>query len=111
MWYEVLMWAVAAHMIGDFALQSRWVAENKSKSWYILMAHSMIWAACVALPFKLFGYNNITALYFLLASGHFVIDDLKCKMYKTEKDNWMLYPDQFLHLIQILVVMAIGSIK
>lgn len=40
------------HFLGDFILQSNWMALGKSKSWYPLLIHTLVYSACF-LPFGL----------------------------------------------------------
>jgi hypothetical protein len=54
------------HFIGDFLLQSNWMALNKSKSWRALLAHCAVYSACF-LPFGL-AFAGITFL------GHVLTD-------------------------------------
>lgn len=42
-----LLLFIFAHFIGDWALQSRWLAENKEDNLFIMYAHSMIWTGCI----------------------------------------------------------------
>lgn len=55
------------HFVGDFLLQTDWMALNKSKRFDALFVHCLVYAACF-LPF--YGYR-FAALTFLL---HFVVD-------------------------------------
>ena len=36
------------HFIGDFLLQSDWMALNKSKKWEVLMVHAFVYGMCFA---------------------------------------------------------------
>lgn len=98
-----LIWLIFAHYIGDFALQSEWIAQNKSKYWYILFSHCMIWTAIMSATLQYFDLLAWWKLIFLF-TGHWLADGIKGQFYKSSKDYWMIYPDQLWHLIQCVVV-------
>jgi hypothetical protein len=39
---------LAAHFVGDFLLQSDWMATNKSKHWDVLAIHATVYSLCFA---------------------------------------------------------------
>ena len=57
---------LAAHFVGDFVLQSDFVAINKSKSWKVLLFHCLIYSAC----FLPWGWKFAVVTFYL----HFVTD-------------------------------------
>jgi hypothetical protein len=59
---------IVAHLVGDYILQSHWMATEKTKKSLPAMVH----AACYSMPFVLIT-QSIPALIIILAS-HFVID-------------------------------------
>ena len=102
--FELLFWLVVAHFVGDYGLQSDWVAKNKCKSWYVLTAHTFIWMGCIALPLTLFGTLNWQMVVIL--STHWVFDWAKCKGFTN------LLEDQITHFIQLgFVFMMSGVIQ
>ena len=56
------------HFVGDFLLQSDWMALNKSKRWGALASHVTVYAAC----FLPFGLRFVAATWLT----HFVTDAL-----------------------------------
>lgn len=88
------------HFIGDFALQTEYLAMNKGKHWYLLLSHVMIWTACVCVP--LYWFNNFAMwkVVFLI-SGHFICDWWKCRQ---KPENKYLYIDQAIHFLQLVIV-------
>ena len=97
-----MIWLIFAHFIGDWALQSDWVAQNKGKHWFVLLAHSMIWTACVCVAIEYVGTLGWDHITFLLL-GHFFCDKWKCSC--TNKfPTWHLYFDQAFHLCQCWVI-------
>lgn len=57
---------LALHFLGDFILQSDWMALNKSKQWDVLAIHCAIYSAC----FFAWG-SYFVALTFVL---HYMVD-------------------------------------
>lgn len=98
---ETFIWLLFAHYIGDFALQSDWIAQNKRNYWYVLFAHSMIWAAIISMALEYLGLFSLWKVLFLII-GHFIID--KWKTTKQSGEWKWIYPDQILHIIQLIVV-------
>lgn len=90
-------WMVGAHFIGDYALQSDWVAKNKCVSWYVMVAHCAIWTVCICAALAY--CNRLEAwMPLVLFLGHTTIDEGKCK-------GWYgLAYDQTLHFLQLLFV-------
>lgn len=98
-----LMWATFAHYLGDFALQNDYVAKNKCLNLYVLFAHAIVWTLPIVLVLSYFGIFQYWKLAFLVI-GHMMIDAWKCK----QDGGWhYLYIDQFVHLIQILMVVML----
>ena len=68
----VIPWTIpisllVTHFVGDFILQSDWMALNKSKSWKALLAHCAVYSACF-LPFGL-AFAGITFLGYVLTDA------------------------------------------
>lgn len=64
---ELLAWLLAGHLVGDFLLQTRWMAENKTVTWPPLIAHSALYTAavtCFALIGGVFSVWLVAALFF-----------------------------------------------
>ena len=55
---------IILHLLGDYILQNRWMALNKSKSWVICNLHSLIYAVPFGFVFsgKIFIYVWLTHL-------------------------------------------------
>lgn len=98
---EVLFWLLVAHAVGDFALQSDWMARHKSRhtretsvlsdrpEWiwvHVLSAHAMIHGGAVALA------TGSIVLGLLEFVAHWIIDF--CKGEKI----FGFHTDQALHL-------------
>ena len=97
-----ILWLIFAHYIGDWGLQNPWVAEHKGKYWMVMLAHCMIWTACMSICMEWLGIVSLWKIAFLLW-GHFAADEIKCH-FNPEGKWWLIYPDQIFHLIQCAIV-------
>lgn len=93
-------WLIVTHFVGDYAIQTEFIAKNKGNDWYIMLVHSIIWAGCVCVGLQYLGLYSLWKVLFLIL-GHALMDFLKTRM-PTKK--WMIFPDQCFHLIQCLIV-------
>lgn len=93
-----MIWLVFAHFIGDWGLQTTFVAAYKLERWMIMLVHCMIWTACVCVAME---YSGVELCYWkiiYLFLGHAIIDYVK-------GNNWnLIYMDQFLHICQLFAV-------
>jgi hypothetical protein len=46
---NLFAWLLVGHLVGDFLLQTRWMAEGKTARWWPLLAHSTVYTGAVAL--------------------------------------------------------------
>jgi hypothetical protein len=128
------IWLIFAHYIGDTVMQSSWQAENKSKYWYVMLCHCMVYTAIVSIALQYIGILQPWMIVFIFV-GHFICDEIKChqprervKRYKYSRglpgrffcgdyyqtydgskvsNWWMIYPDQAWHIIQLAIVYLI----
>lgn len=89
---EMLFTLVACHLIGDYVLQSDFIANTKGLSWYHLFVHCVLYTV----PFYLaFGLCWQLAVLFVV---HIIVDQLKARY------NVIPYSiDQILHYAVTLV--------
>ena len=78
----MLAWLIAGHLTGDFLLQNKWMAENKTKNFAALLLHSSIYTVVIwlfSLPEN--GLNlkiwNIVIIFF----SHIILDNRKFVMW------------------------------
>jgi hypothetical protein len=74
---------IVAHLVGDYILQSDWMATDKTRRSLAAVVH----AATYALPFLLFR-PSILALLFI-ASTHFFIDRWRLARYVVYAKNFL----------------------
>ncbi len=99
----IIWFLIVAHYIGDFPMQGEFVAMNKGKYWYIMLAHCIIWAGSISTVLAIFGLFTPWKIAFLIV-GHYVMDLWKSRQPYTPENWWKIYPDQCWHVIQCLVV-------
>ena len=100
---------LALHMIGDFILQTDWIAANKleeAEPWFV---HILIhFALYVGILGPLFGIRGL-AIAIFVGSAHGIID---IDRWVEPKDGFEQYPfwfDQILHVSSIaLTIMLLG---
>lgn len=102
-----MLWLVFAHFIGDYGLQSQWMAENKGRNWYVLIAHGMIWTACISIALQYLGLLFPWKVVFL-ATEHIIVDGFKCYcLLRGGNRTWWEIYDQTWHLTQCLIVYGV----
>ncbi len=103
---------LAAHLLGDWLLQTEWQAQNKTHNWRALLTHIVIYHA-VILAVIVFGYGfrNITAyvVVIVLAVTHAILDRRSFELWlmrtfrltvERPPERWLvLAVDQSIHLL------------
>jgi len=99
-----LIWILGAHYIADFPLQGSYIADNKGKRWYILMAHAFIYATVIAIALMFLGKYEVWK-WFVVFAVHFMTDKWKSGQPKDEAHWHYIYYDQGLHIgVNILLL-------
>lgn len=90
--YSIIYKLIACHMIGDYVLQSDYIARTKGENVWHLLVHCLLYTV----PFAyVFGINlNLLALFI----SHFVIDIEKAKYKAINYET-----DQLAHFIVMFV--------
>ena len=89
---KIIIKLIFCHLVGDYVLQSDFIAQTKGKNWYHLFVH----CALYCLPFYIaFGFEWQLAFIFEM---HCIIDSLKARYNKI---NYIT--EQILHYICTLV--------
>jgi hypothetical protein len=96
---------LAAHMAGDYLLQTHWMAMNKMKDMRVLMLHCAIYTACFIPIGFLFDWKiNFQATFYGLVYSTHVITD--CRRWASG-DQWPPKPilvDQAVHIVTLAVL-------
>jgi hypothetical protein len=89
---QKLILLIMCHLVGDYVLQSNFIASTKGKNWYHLFVHCVLYTV----PFLIvFGWTWQLLIIFLT---HIIIDPLKARYYKIT-----YVQDQILHYVITLV--------
>lgn len=89
---KLIISLIFCHLVGDYVLQTDFIAKTKGENWYHLIVH----CALYCLPFfVLFGLTWQLSFIFIT---HMIIDPLKARYNKI---NYIT--DQLLHYIVMLV--------
>lgn len=102
---RVILFVMMAHMVGDYLFQSDYLAMNKGKDNYILLAHSVLYlfgVLTVSFFFDMkFSYNSL----FFIGLMHFIVDYLKARgiSVKLFGEKKALIIDQLIHYFTLLV--------
>lgn len=90
--FEMIMLLVMCHMIGDYVMQTDYIASTKGKNWYHMFVHCVMYIV----PFYICcGFVWQLAVIFVT---HFIIDSLKARYNKI--NYWQ---DQVMHYCLILL--------
>ncbi len=93
---ETIFRIICCHMVGDYVLQSDFIARTKGENWYHLFVHSILYT----LPFYLcFGIDSRLLIIFL---SHFVVDlgKARYKKFSYVEDQFWHYCYAFVYLMQ-----------
>lgn len=84
-------WIIVCHLIGDYLLQSDWMAQNKTKNDLPAMVHAVLYT----MPFWLFGMVGLLPLRGtilvipVILWTHFAIDRWRLARYVVWAKNWL----------------------
>lgn len=95
---------IGTHFVGDFILQSDWMAANKSKRNSVLALHAGIYSACFLWLGPIYAGLNFV--------GHFLTDWVTSRwtsrLYKAGKRHWFFVViglDQVAHYTALLLTL------
>ena len=92
----VPMSLLVAHFLGDFILQSDWMASNKSKRWDALALHVALYAVC----FLWWGWLFAVITFALHFAQDAVTSRINSRLYAAGQRHWFFVgigADQLLH--------------
>lgn len=85
---EKIITIILCHLVGDYALQSNYLAANKGKNWYLLLVYSALY--CIPFIFA-FGISIYVGIIFTI---HVIVDALKARY-----DKIGIWEDQIMHYV------------
>lgn len=113
--FDVLL---MGHLVGDFLLQTNWMARYKTSRWDALLAHSAVYTVSVAAAAWLDGVVlGLVALALLLVS-HAWLDRRTFERWWARRiggvtraeDQWLvIVMDQVFHLLVLVVVVRLAA--
>lgn len=80
---DLLVWLLLAHGVGDYILQSNWMAVHKTERWWPALAHG----AMYGLPFVVL-VPSVWA-WLVIAATHAVIDRYRLARFVVFAKNWI----------------------
>ena len=103
--YLGFFWVLWAHSIGDMALQTTYIINNKQSKFMVLLAHSIIWAGCIGIALKYLNCYASWKMAFLIIT-HFLTDTWSVNKDTKHPGNWQKVNtiDQIIHFIQLVIV-------
>lgn len=72
-----------AHVVGDYLLQSDWMAREKTTKWLPALVHAVLYAT----PFLLLRPSAVA--WFMIAGSHLVIDRWRLARYVCWAGGWL----------------------
>lgn len=101
----MLLKLLFAHSLGDYFLQTDYLAMNKGKDNYILCIHAMLYTFAVAL---IFGEEISQLWYWLILLTHILIDYIKARGItpKLIGDKNALILDQVIHYLTLVLALV-----
>lgn len=104
-----LLFVFMVHMTGDYLFQSDYLAGNKGKDNYILLAHSILYIVGVMIVAYIVDIKLSSIDLLILSAVHFPIDYIKARGItpKYMGDKNALIFDQLIHYLTLLFVLVI----
>lgn len=84
---DLLFWMIMCHFIGDYWLQSDWVAQHKKSSAVVAMFHALLYA--VPFAFLVQGCAIPAWAFLVIVLTHFWIDHLGLAKYLCFAKNFL----------------------
>jgi hypothetical protein len=106
-------WLLVGHLVGDFLLQPRWMAERKERETLPLVIHCVVYTVVVAIFAQLAGGLSISAVVLVFFSHLFLdrrvfVDFWAHKVTGSGDSNWLkVIYDQTWHLIVLVIATLI----
>ena len=101
----MLLKLLMAHSLGDYFLQTNYLAMNKGKDNYILCIHSILYTFAIGLVFR----NEISQLwYWLILLIHIPVDYIKARGItpKLMGETSALILDQVIHYLTLILALT-----
>lgn len=109
----IFSYLLVGHLVGDYLLQTNWMAVNKRTNWLALIVHSAVYTICITLALFIGSRDFPIAAILLVFVSHIFLDRhrfvawwAKSIMSVDEKKaGWLLIMvDQTFHILLLAVV-------
>ncbi len=109
---NLLSWLLVGHFAGDYLLQTRWMAEEKTRRLFPLFVHGAVYTAAVLLvSLPAGGLSSVSVIIIFI--GHIILDNRTFVKWWVrtvngkESPRWMaLAVDQSWHLIVLALAVV-----
>lgn len=103
---EYLLFIIIGHMVGDYLFQSDYLANNKGKDNYLLLAHSVLYSFGIMVVAYIMKIELSVIQLLILAIVHFPVDYVKARGItpKYMGSDYALIFDQLIHYLTLLIV-------
>ncbi|KAA0547379.1 DUF3307 domain-containing protein [Bacillus sp. BGMRC 2118] len=104
------------HLIGDFLLQTSWMAQYKASKWIPLLTHVIVYTSVVSIMGYISGGLSLAGIA-LIFLGHIVLDRRtfvdfwvrRIQMAKGPAKDWlMIVTDQIFHIILLAIAIYLS---
>lgn len=109
---NLFSWLLVGHMVGDFLLQTRWMAEEKRRRWLPLFIHAGVYTLTLTLLSQLAGGLRPHAILLIFFS-HVVLDHHSFVHFWTHKVTgsvgipWLtIMTDQAWHMVFLALALV-----
>jgi hypothetical protein len=98
-----VIYLILAHLIGDYVMQTEFLAKTKGRNNFILLVHVTIWTLVCIITLDLLHLYQWWHLPWLMIT-HMAMDWVKCHKMPPEHDlGWCLWVDQSVHLASLFI--------
>ena len=104
-----LFGVVWLHFLGDFVLQTDWMAQNKSKSVWPLTAHVLVYSGVFVVPF---GWKYALANGLVHWYVDFVTSRITSQLWARKEVHWfftVIGLDQAIHLSTLVLTLVLAN--
>lgn len=106
---------IGSHAIGDYALQTEYIAAGKTSSMYILFIHAAIWTFVITITWFMLGQTVTTNIVlWVLFIPHLLMDYTKAQSLwyaRLIRDkDLQLAIDQLFHYVQLIILVSMANI-
>ncbi|TGE33730.1 DUF3307 domain-containing protein [Desulfosporosinus sp. Sb-LF] len=107
---------LVAHLLGDFPLQTSWMAMNKANKWLPLLTHSILYTGTIGI-ISFVGFGGFAAWQlFIIFLGHVLLDRRTSVAWWVQhimhtdlsKNQWLgIMVDQVFHVTILALILQV----